>query len=123
MGLYSPFVSSYFLDNCKLMASILVCIKLSFFLTLYIKPSFIRVKILSLLHMAPLSLFKDVPLRTRWALSPKNMYSDSALLVLNRTSLNIDSALLVLNRASLNIDSALLALNRRHTCTSIQYML
>ena len=44
-----------------------------------------------------LSLFKEVPLRTRKALSPLTLYSDSALLVLNGTSLNIDSALLALN--------------------------
>ena len=35
-----------------------------------------------------LSLFKDVPLRTRRALSLYKVYGDSALLVLNRTSLN-----------------------------------
>ena len=45
-----------------------------------------------------LLLLKDVPLRTRRALSPQTLYSNSALLVLNRTSLNIDSALLALNR-------------------------
>ena len=44
-----------------------------------------------------LSIFKDVPLRTRGALSLYNVYGDSALLVLNGTSLNIDSALLALN--------------------------
>ena len=44
-----------------------------------------------------LSLFKDVPLGTRRALSPKTLYSNSPLLVLNGTSLNIDSALLALN--------------------------
>ena len=44
-----------------------------------------------------LSLFKDVLLRTRRALLPRTLYSDSTLLVLNRTSLNIDSALLALN--------------------------
>ena len=44
-----------------------------------------------------LSLFKDVPLRSRRALSPWTLYSDSTLLVLNGTSLNIDSALLALN--------------------------
>ena len=37
---------------------------------------------------------------------------NSALMILNRTSLNSDSALLVLNRTSLNSDSALLVLNR-----------
>ena len=37
------------------------------------------------------------PLRTRRALSPKTLYSDSAPLVLNRTSLNCINALLVLN--------------------------
>ena len=41
-----------------------------------------------------LSLFKDVPLRTRRAVSPYNFYSSSALLVLNGTSLNSDSGLL-----------------------------
>ena len=44
-----------------------------------------------------LSLFKDVLLRTRRALLPQTLYSDSNLLVLNGTSLNIDSALLALN--------------------------
>ena len=44
-----------------------------------------------------LSLFNDVPLRTRSALSQWTMYSYSTLLVLDRTSLNIDSALLALN--------------------------
>ena len=33
-------------------------------------------------------LFNDVPLRTRRALSSYTSYSDSTLLVLNRTSLN-----------------------------------
>ena len=59
------------------------------------------------------SLFKDVPLRTIRALSPLTLYSDSALLVRNITSLNIYSALLVRNVISLNIYSALLALNWR----------
>ena len=58
-----------------------------------------------------LSLFKDVLLRNRRALSLYYVYGDSALLVLNRTSLNSDSALLVLNKTSLNSDSALLALS------------
>ena len=43
-----------------------------------------------------LSLFRDVPLRTRRVLSTQTLYSDSALLVL-KGSLNIDSALLALN--------------------------
>ena len=43
-----------------------------------------------------LTLLKDVPLRTRRALSPETLYSDSVL-VLNGTSLNIDSALLAVN--------------------------
>ena len=43
------------------------------------------------------SIFKDVPLRTRRALSPQILYSDSDLLVFNATSLNINSALLALN--------------------------
>ena len=42
-----------------------------------------------------LSIFKDVPLRTRKALSLYNINGDSALLVLNRTWLNSDNALLV----------------------------
>ena len=43
--------------------------------------------------------FKDVPLRTRRALSLCNVYgdTDSARLVLNGTSLNCNNALLVLN--------------------------
>ena len=40
---------------------------------------------------------KRFPLRTRRALLPWTLYSDRALLLLNRTSLNIDSALLALN--------------------------
>ena len=41
--------------------------------------------------------FKDVPLRTRKALSLYNVYGDSALLVLSGTSLNCNNALLALN--------------------------
>ena len=44
-----------------------------------------------------LSIFKDVPLRTRWALTLYNVYGDSALLVLNGTSLSSDRAPLALN--------------------------
>ena len=44
------------------------------------------------------SLFKDVLLRTRRTISPLTLYSNSTLLVLNGTSLNIDSALLALPR-------------------------
>ena len=44
-----------------------------------------------------LSIFKDVLLRTKRALSLYKVYGDSALLVLNRTSLNSESALLALN--------------------------
>ena len=44
-----------------------------------------------------LSIFKDVPLRTRRALSLYKVYGDSTLLVLNRTSWNRDNALLALN--------------------------
>ena len=44
-----------------------------------------------------LSIFRDVPLRTRRALWLHKFYGDSALLVLNGTSLNSDSALLALN--------------------------
>ena len=44
-----------------------------------------------------LSIFKDVPLRTRRVLLPYTFYSNSALLVLNRTSLDIDSSLLAFN--------------------------
>ena len=40
---------------------------------------------------------KDLPLRTRRALSPYTLYSNSALLVLNGTSLNCNNALLALN--------------------------
>ena len=42
-------------------------------------------------------MFKDVPFRTRRALSLYKVYGDNALLVLNRTSFNGDSALLALN--------------------------
>ena len=44
-----------------------------------------------------LSIFKDVPLRTRRALSLYKAYGNSALLVLNGTSLNSDNTLLALN--------------------------
>ena len=44
-----------------------------------------------------LTLFNDVSLRTRRALSPQTLYSDSALLVLNGTSLNSINILLALN--------------------------
>ena len=44
-----------------------------------------------------LSIFKDVLLRTRSGLSLYKVYGDSALLVLNRTSMSSDSALLALN--------------------------
>ena len=40
---------------------------------------------------------KDVPLRTRRALLPLTLYSNSALLVLNKTSLSCNNALLALN--------------------------
>ena len=60
------------------------------------------------------SMFKDVPLRTRRGLLLYKVYSNSALLVLNGTSLNGDSTLLVLNGTSLNGDSTLLALNWRY---------
>ena len=43
-------------------------------------------------------LFKDVPLRTRRALLLYKVYCDSALLVLNGTSLDSVNALLALNR-------------------------
>ena len=48
-------------------------------------------------HHWALSIFKDVSLKTRRALSLYNVYGNSALLVFNGTSLNIDSALLALN--------------------------
>ena len=41
--------------------------------------------------------FKDVPLKTRRALLPYTVYGDSALLVLNGTSLICNNALLALN--------------------------
>ena len=44
-----------------------------------------------------LSIFKDVPLRTRRALSLYNVYGDNALPVLSGVSLNRDSGLLDLN--------------------------
>ena len=44
-----------------------------------------------------LSILQDVLLRTRRALSLYKVYGDSALFVLNRTSLNCDSTLLALN--------------------------
>ena len=42
--------------------------------------------------------FKDVSLSTRRALSQYTLYMNSALLVLNGTSLNSNNALLTLNR-------------------------
>ena len=45
-----------------------------------------------------LTLFDDVPLRTRRALSLNKLYGDSALLVLNTTLLNSVNALLVLSQ-------------------------
>ena len=42
-------------------------------------------------------IFNNIPLRTRKALSPKTLYSDSALLILNGTLLNSDNTLLALN--------------------------
>ena len=42
-------------------------------------------------------MVKDVPLRARRALSLYNVYGDSALLVLNGTSLISNNALLTLN--------------------------
>ena len=54
------------------------------------------------------TIFKDVPLRTRRALSPETLYSDSALLVLNGTSWDIDSALLALNWRHWDMESDLL---------------
>ena len=56
-------------------------------------------------------LREDVPLKTRRALSLYKVYGDSALLVLNETSLNIINTLLVLNRTSLNIINTLHVLN------------
>ena len=54
---------------------------------------------------------KIFPLRTRRrALSVYKVYGDSALLVLNGTSMNSDGALLALSGTSMNSDSALLAL-------------
>ena len=58
-----------------------------------------------------INIQRCIPLRTNRTLLLYNVCGDSALLVLNGTSLNSDSALLVLNGTSLNSDSALLALN------------
>ena len=55
-----------------------------------------------------LSIFKAVPLRTRRALLLYKVYGDSALLVLNGTSLNSDSTFLALNWRYV-IESSLLA--------------
>ena len=60
---------------------------------------------LEMMHIIPsvesqkgaISLFKDVPLRTRRALSLYKVYGDGAPLVLNETSLNSDSSLLALS--------------------------
>ena len=48
-----------------------------------------------------LSIFKDIPFRTRRALLLYKVNGDNALLVLNGTSLNSDSALLSLNSQTL----------------------
>ena len=48
-------------------------------------------------HRRALSLFNDVPLRTRRALLPLPLHSDSALLVFNGTLLNSNNALLALH--------------------------
>ena len=48
--------------------------------------------------------FKDVPLRTRRALFLYNAYGDSALLVLNGSSLNSVTALLALSRRIVTCD-------------------
>ena len=48
-------------------------------------------------------MFKDVPLRTRRALSLYKVCGDSALLVLNGTSLNSVNAFLALSRGYLNL--------------------
>ena len=53
--------------------------------------------IMSIESQKGVSIFKDVPFRTRKALSLYKVYGDSALLVLNRTSLNSASTLLTLN--------------------------
>ena len=63
------------------------------------------------------------PLRTTRALSPKTLYSDSALLVLNRTSFNSDNALLALNwQLNVNMcDKAILVFNLQKVfCTEVQ---
>ena len=60
-------------------------------------------------------------LRTRQVLSLNNVYGNSALLVLNGTSLNSDSALLVLNGTSLNSDSALLVLNGTYSIVIVPF--
>ena len=44
-----------------------------------------------------LSLFNNVPLTARWALSPLTLYSESTLLVLKGTLLISGNALLALN--------------------------
>ena len=56
-----------------------------------------RVHISSVEIRMALLIFKDVPLRTRKALSLYEVYGDMTLLVLKGTSLNNDSALLALN--------------------------
>ena len=51
----------------------------------------------SQMGITTLSILKDVPLRTRRALSLYDVYGNSALLVFNGTSLNSDSTVLALN--------------------------
>ena len=54
-------------------------------------------KKINMISLVELSLFKEVPLRTRRAILLYKVYCDSALLVLNRTSLTSDRAPLALN--------------------------
>ena len=69
-----------------------------------------------------LSIFKDVPLRTRRALSLYKVYGDSTLLVLIKTSLNSDSALLALNWRTISCHIALLCQDEESLCQFIQLL-
>ena len=88
--------------------SIVYCVSFSDLLTITIGDSVIdlKTKIFSMQHKGyyrqvrarrALLQINDVPLRTRRALLPLTLYSDSALLVLNGTSLSCNNTLLALN--------------------------
>ena len=78
-----------------------ICLNYNMNFVLYANPAIVLLPLTiwyrQLRARRALSIFKDVPSRTRKVLSLYKVYGNSALLVLNGTSLNIDSALLPLN--------------------------